>query len=464
MRKNLALLTDSYKVSHWKQYRPGTTSVYSYFESRGGQFPTAAVVGLQILLKKYLTQRVTKDDVDYAASRWAKHFNDPNLFNRDGWMHIVNKHGGKLPLRIMATPEGLSVPVSNVLMTVENTDLQVPWLTNWFETLLSQVWYPSTVFTSDREVKRIIKRYLDANGDPAGLLFKLHDFGFRGVSSVESAGVGGMAHLVNFMGTDTAEAFEYVLEYYSEDMAGFSIPAAEHSTITSWGGPEFEHESVANIIQQFGDSPTGLYAIVGDSYDIINFCQNIIGDKLKHKVLAAKNTLVARPDSGIPEQVDLDVIEALGYAFGYSINSKGFKVLNKVRMIQGDGIKWITEKEHTIERILSNLALKGWSADNIAFGSGGGLLQNVNRDTQKFAFKCSSTICDGREVDVWKQPITDSAKSSKRGRLKLVNDPNLGYITLNEKCVGENILQEKYLNGEITLEHRFGELRASAAL
>uniref|UniRef100_A0A914RP69 Uncharacterized protein n=1 Tax=Parascaris equorum TaxID=6256 RepID=A0A914RP69_PAREQ len=47
--------------------------------------------------------------------------------------HSLKKHNGFLPLRIKAVPEGTVVPVKNVLFTVENTDPEVPWLTNWFE-------------------------------------------------------------------------------------------------------------------------------------------------------------------------------------------------------------------------------------------------------------------------------------------------------------------------------------------
>ena len=71
--------------------------------------------------------------------------------------------------------------------------------------------------------------------------------------------------------------------------------------------------------------------------------------------------------------------------------------------------------------ILETLKQAGYSADNIAFGSGGGLLQKLNRDTMKFAFKCSSIMVNDEERDVFKQPITDRVKNSKKGRLKLVN-------------------------------------------
>merc|ERR1719181_762709 len=93
-----------------------------------------------------------------------------------------------------------------------------------------------TVASNSRKMKIVLKDYLAATTeDIGGLGFKLHDFGFRGVSSVESAGIGGAAHLVNFLGSDTVAGVTLARKYYGEEMAGFSIAAAEHSTITSWG-------------------------------------------------------------------------------------------------------------------------------------------------------------------------------------------------------------------------------------
>ncbi len=233
---NTILLTDSYKMSHWQQYEPGTTEVFSYFESRGGRFSEVMFFGLQYIIDRYLTRKITMADIDEAAALCTEHFGSDTLFNRKGWERIVYIHGGRLPLRIRAVPEGTVVGVSNVLMTAENIDPQLPWLTNVMETLLSQVWYPSTVATLSHATRKMILSYLERTGDTSLIDFKLHDFGFRGASSVESAGIGGGAHLVNFKGTDTVPALTFLRDWYgAETAAGFSVPASEHSTITSWG-------------------------------------------------------------------------------------------------------------------------------------------------------------------------------------------------------------------------------------
>lgn len=451
---NLILLTDSYKVTHAKQYPPNCTNVYSYFESRGGDFQETVFFGLQYILKKYLSTPIRSFDIEEAKEICALHFGNDKLFNEEGWRYIVDKYDGKLPVSIKAVPEGTKVPVSNVLMTIENTDLNCWWLTNYIETLLVQTWYPTTIATLSNYYRRMILRYLEETGDPSTIDFKLHDFGFRGSTSVESSGIGGCAHLVNFKGTDTMSALLVARDYYACKMAGFSIPAAEHSTITSWGR-EHEVDAYRNMLKQF---PTGLVACVSDSFNIYRACSELWGMTLKDEVLARNGILVIRPDSGKPRDVVPDVIKRLGKAFGWEKNSKGYYVLNpKVRVIQGDGINL-----RSCEGILEAMKYDGLSADNIAFGSGGGLLQQVNRDTCRFAFKCSSVVVDGEETEVYKEPFTDPKKNSKRGRLKLISAGG-HYITL--PCYGgrnEDVLQEVFRNGDILVNWKLDEIRKRA--
>jgi nicotinamide phosphoribosyltransferase len=406
----LILNTDSYKASHWLQYPPGTSHVFSYIESRGGLHEHTLFFGLQPILKEYFSKTVTADDVALAAEVCAAH---GVPFNRDGWMHIAGAHHGRLPVRIRAVPEGTLVPVHHVLTTIENTDPACAWLTSFLETALLRVWYPTTVATSSWATKQLIARYLDKTGDPAGLPFKLHDFGARGVSSLESALLGGMAHLVNFMGTDTMSALLGARAYYGEPMAGFSIPAAEHSTITAWGR-EGEADAYRNMLRQFA-KPGSLVAVVSDSYDLDHAVTALWGAELRQAVIDSGATVVIRPDSGDPTTVVLKTVQSLDKSYGSDVNGKGFRVLRHVRVIQGDGIT-----RESIDSILAALEAHGYSADNIAFGQGGALLQQVNRDTQRFAMKCSAVQVSGQWRDVFKDPVTDPAKRSKAGRLTLL--------------------------------------------
>ncbi|MES2519707.1 MAG: nicotinate phosphoribosyltransferase [Bacteroidota bacterium] len=457
MQPNIILLTDSYKLSHYKQYPTGTSQIYSYFESRGGEFEGVTFFGLQYLLKEYLEgQVVTQEKIDRADKIYAAHFGTEKLFNKAGWEYILHTHNGHLPVRIKAVAEGTVIPTHNVMLTIENTDPNCFWLTNFLETLLLQLWYPCTVATISREVKTLITKYLNETGDPSTIDFKLHDFGFRGVSSVQSAGIGGAAHLINFMGTDTVAAITFIQEYYTPDgMFGFSIPAAEHSTITSWGRDN-ETDAYRNMLQQY---PEGLVAVVSDSYDIYNACEHIWGEVLKDEILQRNGTLVVRPDSGEPKDVVLKCTKILGEKIGFTVNEKGYKVLNpKIRIIQGDGVNY-----ESIGEILEHLKNHGWSADNVAFGMGGALLQKVHRDTQKFAFKCSCATVNGEDRDVYKDPATDHGKKSKRGRLKLVKE-NETYITKALHEDGEDILQTIFENGKILREIDFQGVKNNSLL
>lgn len=453
--QNILLLTDSYKVTHWKQYPPKTSHVFSFFESRGGAYGETVFFGLQYFLKEYLSGTVvTEEYIHYAKEYFKEHLGSAEYFNETGWRHILKECGGNLPVEIRAIREGSVVPNHNVLMTIVNTDPAVPFITNYLETLLSQVWYPITVATQSREMKKTILKYLKETGTPDLVDFKLHDFGFRGSTSVESAGLGAAAHLINFKGTDTLAGINLAKEIYDEPMAGYSIPAAEHSTITSWG-KEHENDAYRNMLDTF---PTGPVAVVIDSYDIYYALKEIWGKELKEKILQRDGVVILRPDSGHPPTVVLKVLNILGEIFGYSENHSGYKVLDPhVRIIQGDGI------DHAmVENILEAMKKASWSADNIAFGSGGGLLQKVNRDTLKFAFKCSSVCVENTWRDVFKDPITDPGKRSKAGLLKLVKE-NGFYKT--SRYEDSNLLTELdivFQNGKVKNEQTFEEIRERA--
>lgn len=452
LSKNIILNTDSYKASMFKQYPKGTTGVYSYIESRGGRYDATVFFGLQAFIKEYLTAPITQDDIDIAAEIWEAH-GEP--FNRAGWEYILKKHRGYLPVVIKAVPEGTKVPVKNVLATIENTDPECFWLTTWLETaLLRAIWYPTTVATQSRALKDIILNYLERTGDPTTINFKLHDFGARGVSSMESAAIGGAAHLVNFMGSDTMSGILYAREFYSAGVSGFSIPAAEHSTITSWGR-DHEVDAYRNMLTQFA-KPGSIVAIVSDSYDVYNAVENLWGTELKQRVIDSGATVVIRPDSGDPLEVNRKLIKILGEKFGYTVNAKGYKVLNNVRLIQGDGVN-----ESAIRTILGNFMIHGWSADNIAFGMGGALLQIVDRDTQRFAMKCSSAEINGKWVNVQKDPITDSGKKSKAGRVTLYQAKD-GTFSSGVEDWPKSALVEVFRDGKIVKEYSFEEVRANS--
>lgn len=445
---NLLLDTDSYKHSHYLQYPPSTNKVFSYIESRGGKWDNLVFFGMQRFIKKYLSHPITIEMVDEAKEICELH-GEP--FNYEGWKYIVDHHKGVLPLAIKSIKEGVIVPTKVAVVTVVNTDEKCFWLTSFMETaILRAIWYPTSVATISYRIRKVILEFLEKTGTPELIDYKLNDFGSRGVSSHESSEIGGLAHLLSFKGTDNLPAIVGARRWYDCKMAGHSIPAAEHCTITSWG-KDREREAYLNMIGAFSkkgpDGTRSLFAVVSDSYDIFNAVNNIWGESLRSRVEVAGGTLVVRPDSGDPVEVCLKVIHLLWEKFGGTVNEKGYKVLAPcVRLIQGDGVN-----EQSIRDILLAFCAAGFSADNIAFGMGGALLQMVNRDDAKWAMKCSAVNNAGVWYDVFKDPITDPGKVSKKGYLetlyinneyKTVNILETGIFPVEYEC-----MQFVYYNG-----------------
>jgi nicotinamide phosphoribosyltransferase len=342
--------------------------------------------GLQMFVLDYLSRPVTASDIDEAEDIATAH---GLPFNRGGWKHILEKNAGFLPIEIEALAEGSIVPTSIPLVQVRTIDPQLFWLATYIETaLLRAIWYPSTVATVSHGVKQTIRAALKKSAEPDAAVVVLpsrqHDFGGRGAASLKQAGIGGLAHLVNFAGTDTLTVLLYAWAFYDEPMAGYSIPAAEHSTMTAWGAAG-ETEAFRNMLRRFG-GPGKFVAVVSDSYEIYHAVAETWGERLKEEVRQMGGTLVVRPDSGDPTVVPIDFADMLGENFGYSVNAKGYKVLDPaVRVIQGNGVN-----PRSIAVILERLIGKGWSAESITFGMSGALLQKVNRDTLRFAMKANA--------------------------------------------------------------------------
>lgn len=461
--QNLILFTDSYKISHVDQYPPNTKYVFSYIESRGSKVSQETLVfGLQRFIKEYLAKPITKADIDIAEKIITAH---GFQFNRYNWEYILDKYNGFLPLEIRSVKEGTVVPLKNVLLTVVNTDPKCFWLTSYLETaLLQNFWYPTTVASNTFQMKRTIYNALRKSSDnpDSEINFKLHCFGFRGASSLETAAIGNCAHLVNFFGTDTIAGISCAMTYYDADVCGFSIPASEHSTMTSWT-ESGELDAYTNMVNKFA-KPGAVFACVIDSYDTFGAIDLWVNSGLLNKVAEKGATVVLRPDSGDPITMPIRVIKYLMEKVGYTINSKGYKVLPAhVRVIQGDGIT-----VESIPKIIDELLTSGLSMSNLAFGMGAGTLQKVDRDTYKFAMKCSSITTASGEIDVYKNPKTDPGKASKRGRLTLVKDVNGNMVT---KRVGDvnstdvELLRTVYKNGPINTEfENFSQIRSRAAL
>lgn len=458
--KNFALAGDSYKMSHSAQYRDGTTGVNSYIEARKGE--DIVFFGMQAYIHEYLLDKVKSLNA-YTARAFCADHGVP--FNEDGWLHLMTRIqcGYGLPVEIYSVDEGTVMPSGNVQVQIRNTMPEFFWLTSWLETqVLRGIWYPSTIASNSRKFKMIIKDAMEKSCDTLdGLPFMLQDFGARGASSGETAAIGGAAHLVNFYGSDTMEGVSYVIDHYApSDMPGYSVPASEHSTMTSWGR-DGEVDACSNMLQKYGDEGA-IISVVSDSYDIFNCVENIWGGWLKHDVEllgTIGGRLVVRPDSGDLIETPIRVCEILMEKFGYSTNSKGFKVLpDYLRVLQGDGLNG-----ETLQQLCNAIVDRGLSMDNFVFGMGGGLLQNANRDTYGYAMKTSATLVDGHWEDTYKDPVS-GGKTSKKGILALYKNEKGEYVTCREADLGghENLLKLRYKDGVVHNETTFDAIRHRA--
>ena len=408
---NIINLTDSYKFSHFNQYPKGTEIIHSYMSSRGGEYDELVFFGLKYYVDKYLSKTITIEDIKKAESLTKEH---GVPFNKEGWLRLVGQKIKDVAI-VKSIEEGAIFKPHQPILTIENKYPEDYWLVGHLETLLMKLWYPITIATKSYHVKKMLKGYWDKTSDnPEGIDFAYHNFGDRGSSSVESAAIGGLAHLTQFKGTDNFNSLTLGNEFYDGKYQGFSIPATEHSTVTSWGRDN-EFQMIESYLETYKDSP--IIACVLDSYDIFKAVDFVTSGNMKEKIESDDYPIfVIRPDSGNPIEVIENITKIMiKNDISFSVNSKGYIVFDKYRIIWGDGI---TPKQ--IDKILDHFCNTGveerYSAENFAFGSGGDLMQNITRDTCRFAIKCSAIRVDDEWKDVYKDPITDSGKKSLAGR------------------------------------------------
>lgn len=477
--------TDSYKFSHIPLYPKDAVNMVSYMESRGGDYDKVLWVGATLLVKEHLCKRLTHKQIDNFIKFQAAHmFGNITPRMELAFRRVVDVYGGFLPIKIIQAKEGLAIPVGNVLLKITCTvnDPDVYALVSFYEAILMRVWDTVTVATKSWHMrKEILDALYETADDPENeIWYKLHDFGSRGAGAAEEAAFAGMGHLVSFKGSDTTIAILATNIAYKEIMSANSIPASEHS-VTCAHGLHNEHKLVEQMFENYA-KPGAIFATVIDSKDTFNFIENI-APKFKQRLIDSKSIWVFRPDSGDPVEMPIECIRRLDKVFGHTLNSKGFKVLNNVRVIQGDGI---THAEVT--KIISKLIALGWSITNIAFGMGGGLLRSHTRDTQKFSIKCSAILKNNTWVDVYKDPAVydeqwnkldvKSFKTSKKGDITLVyrhyyeeGQKVEEYKTIRvdeleeyKKDCWHDVMETLFENGHIVTEYTLEEIRKNAGV
>lgn len=463
---NPALNTDSYKVHHRKMAPLGTDNSFYYLAPR----TTGEEInffGLQALVMHNFMNPTTKEHVDEAAELLPLHI-PGQLFDREPWDYLINKHGGYWPLRIRALQEGCTFQSGLPLFTVEATDPYLFHLPGYLEPQLERVWAAITAGSKSRRCHKIIMKYLELTCDEPEkeINFKLHDFGARAATGQDGAGLVGAAHLQFFFGTDTIDGLRTARKYYGATCAGYTIPATEHS-ITTALGRKGELTIYRNLVDLFAKEGA-IFACVSDGFDYFKAVREYWGGELREQIMNSGATLVIRPDSGKAVEVVPATLEILWDKFGGTTSHKGYKVLNPcVRVIQGDGVE-----ETAIDEILAAVVAAGFSAENVSFGMGGELHQKMNRDTHKIAYKNSAQSRFGEWHDCYKEPVTDPGKTSLRGRVSVYSSPLDGPVCMTHsqwraqpvgvKMQMPELMEDVYLNGEMKRVMTFDQIRANA--
>jgi nicotinamide phosphoribosyltransferase len=448
---------DNYKHGHARMFPKGTTAVQLYYAGRGGELPYQQLIGLQYILKRYLVGPFfTQRDLDEKTEERKR---AGRTFYPEIWQYILDTYNGHLPISIHAVREGKKVGLGNALYRVDSVDPNCFWLPGALEDILHHAWHPSGVCVLSSHIYEVVRQYLVETSDnvEAVLPYMLNDFGMRSAVNMDAAAVASFAHLLNFRGSDSGDIGErFARQWYGLGKHTWlydAVDATEHSVMTALG----KAGEVQRVGELLDEHPTGLLSLVGDAYDIYHFTENIIGGVYRDRIAARLGKVVVRPDSDDPLVVVPRLLNILAARFGSTVNSKGYKVLAPcVGLIWGDGMD-----RYSIRRVYALMKDLGWSAENLVVGMGGGLVQKINRDTQRVAMKNCSQTRDGVKYPIWKET---PGKPSFRGEVALVwREEKNDYDTVNPEDVVFPLTNEHeltYHTGELKREMTFEEISA----
>jgi nicotinamide phosphoribosyltransferase len=494
------LAEDMYKVDHHRMLPARTQIIYSNFTPRGTRRENNDQVvwfGAQYFLKEYLGSWQT----EFFARPFTalkREFQEavgsilgcsPASVETDHWKSLWDL--GHLPILIKSLPEGQRCPYRVPVLTIRNTDDRFAWLTNFLESILSNVcWHPTTTATTAFQFRLLFERYARETSDDLGFVkYQAHDFSMRGQTSFESTCVSGGAWLTAFVGSDVVPALPWLHRYYGADHTQTqtlgSVVATEHSVMTIQGR-EGEAEVLRRLLTE--TYPSGVVSVVCDSYDYWH-ALDVTLRELRDVILNRPGKLVVRGDSGDPVKISagdpdkesdawfndsvsedrqrlawnqwMGSVRLLSGIFGAPINSKGYRQLDPhVGYGYGDGI---TEKR--ADQVCQKLKDDGFASTNWFAGVGSYSIQYATRDTDGWAVKCTAAKINGNLVEVYKDPATDSGmKKSARGLLAVWPDPkDQTRLKLFDRqdWEGESTgcLRPVFENGEILREQKLEDIR-----
>ena len=485
---NPLLLTDGYKTGHHQQYPKGTTLVYSNFTPRSNKY---APKGCDQVVS--FGQQMVMKQIHEAFEKEFFHLPKEHVcaeMKRELSMYLNTDYDVShfealwdlqyLPIAVKALPEGTLTPIKVPVLTIYNTHPDFYWVTNYLETILSNLlWKPMTSATIAHQYRKVLTKWQEkTDAEKSWFIdWQGHDFSMRGMDSVEAVISSGVAHLTSFMGSDSLPAIYGARKYYgAEGAVAGSVNATEHSVMCA-GGKEDEVETFRRLLDTY---PTGILSVVSDTWDLWKVCTEHVVT-LKEEIMARDGKLVIRPDSGDPVDIlcgtqvfedrdhyndyEMDretildseekgVIELLWDVFGGTVNEQGYKVLDPhIGAIYGDSI--------TIDRadeICARLAAKGFASTNVVLGIGSFTYQYNTRDTFGFAMKATYVEVDGEAREIFKDPITDDGtKKSATGLLSVHNGDGAYVLIDRTSWLGEG-------SGDLQLIYKDGKFHNATTL
>lgn len=369
------LQVDAYQAGHFLMIPPGMENFQcSQVIDRKPLFENdhrLISAGLDLFVLLELLSPLTKEDIDDAEDFYSdfhaelkEPFCSKYPWPKKMFERILKEFDGYLPIVVTGLNDGQAHYVGEPKVQVWTDVSGMGELVGWIEsTMLPYLWTSTVVATKGRKRKELFINFYKNNHPSLKLEdieniveYKFHDFGRRGAANSQITGI---AHLINFKGTDTIDA-AWAATHMLNDGKKFgacSIMAAAHRTITPW---KTEDDAYRHQIPQFAHIPQ---SVVADSYNFEKGVEKLA--TFANVVKEKGGLLVFRPDSGDPVECVIKGLKTFESAFGYT-ELDGLKVLNNAAGIQGDGIN----DTDIFEKILPKVVEEGFSPLNMAFGMG----------------------------------------------------------------------------------------------
>lgn len=480
---NPMLLCDFYKTTHSKQFPAGTTKLVSYFTPRMSRLDgvnDVVVFGVQAFCKDYLVRYFnvnffwrSKDEIvnKYQRILDATIGHDAYDINKIAALYDL----GYLPVEIKALPEGTRCPIHVPFLEMSNTHPDFAWVPQFLESFMSsELWHPMVSATVGTLYRDIVDKYYDETvEDGVPHARALGDFSFRGQECMQSAVKSSAGWCLSFLNTATVPAIPYLESMYhcdcTKESVAFGAVSTEHSVMCS--NFAVDGDEITFIRRALTELyPNMSFSMVSDSYDYWNLVDNIL-PRLKDEIMNHNGTLLIRGDSGDPVEIVTQTVYHLWDIFGGTVNSKGYKALDPhVKALYGDSIT-----VQRCEKIYENLKQHGFACNNVSLGVGSfsmqcieqnGQLKPFTRDTFGMAVKATYGVVNGKEIQIFKDPKTDTDhfKKSLKGMCYVARDDS-GKITYadglmrQEIPVGSNLLQPIFRDGHMLQEYSLANIR-----